>query len=564
MDFGPISVNSQGMPTSFRLEGFGKKRVENADLSPADLVTLQGSGLKSEDLESPQVPASAKREKKPDPPPGEKTSPPSALTSRTVPLTILHTNDLHGHLEPFVDGNSMVGGMAYLGEVVECERAKDPAHTLVVDGGDSVQGAPLCDFYEGQPMTEAMNSIGYDVETLGNHDFDHGTGALAKRLEMTNAPVLAANLVVNDKHSTLRGKTRPFVIKEIDGLKVGIIGLVTPDSKEMIKDKDDARSIDFLSYDDALKKELPRMREKGADVIILLSHMGADKDREIAARYPDIGVIVGGHTHTEIKKPEKVGNTLIMQAGCFGKNVGEAQLEIDRKTKAISLKEYDLKPIVSEDIYPDPEIGNIIGGYQEKLGPLLSEPLLDLDIDLTQRDCHTYREESTLGDTMTDLLRKSTDSDIGFLTAASMRCNLFKGTLKAADIYTMFPWKDQVTTVRLKGSEIPGMIEQGLSKVLNGVAVSGLKVVIDTTRPEGSQVVSVTQENGEPLDPDKYYTIATRDYLACGTTGLDIMQKAKDKQNVGDIRKVVIDEMKKGAPIARELDGRLVNLAGQP
>jgi 2',3'-cyclic-nucleotide 2'-phosphodiesterase (5'-nucleotidase family) len=560
MDFGSISVNSQGIPTSFRLDSFGNDKGESSDAQIADLVSLQSSDLKSEDIAS--LSATDKGKKKlPEPPKKEKEQPSPAGTSSTVPLTILHTNDLHGHLEPFADGGRLVGGMAYLGEAIGWERAKDPAHTLVLDSGDSVQGSPLCDFYEGRPMTEAMNSIGYDVETLGNHDFDRGTKTLAERLKLANAPMLAANLIINDKHSPLIGKTQPFVIKEIDGLKVGIIGMVTPDSKEMIKDKDDARTIDFLSYDETLRNLLPRVKEKGADVIILLSHMGADKDREIAAKYPEIGVIVGGHTHTEIEKPQKVGKTLIMQAGCYGKNLGEAELEIDRDTKAVNLKDYHLKPVVCEEIYPDAEIGNIIGEYQEKLGPLLSEPLLDLDIDLTQRDCHTYREESTLGDTMSDLLRKTADTDIGFLTAASMRCNLFKGKLKAADIYTMFPWQDQVTTLRLKGAEIPKMIEQGLSKVLNGVAFSGLKAVIDTSRPEGQQVVSVTLENGEPIDPAKYYTIATRDYLACGTTGLAIMQKAKDKQNVGDIRKVVIDEIKKGAPIARELDGRLVNLA---
>lgn len=487
-----------------------------------------------------------------------KDSPPS--TSKSVPLTILHTNDIHGHVEPFVEGRKIVGGLAYLAEIIDDERSVDKAHTLVLDAGDSVQGSPLSDFYDGKPIRESMNKMGYSATVLGNHDFDNGLAVLADRLAKSKSPALAANLEILKEGSKLEGKTVPYIIKDFDGVKVGIIGLVTPDAVQMIKRQDESHMIAVTDPKEALRRQLPQMRKDGADVIVVLSHLGIQKDREIAENFYGIDVIVGGHTHTKLQKPLTVEDTIIMQAGCNGKYLGDAHLSIDRETKKVSLKKYALIPIEQNKIEPDPAVSKIVQKYEDKLGPVLKEELTDLDTDLTQRDCHVYREESNIGNAITDLLRENTGADIGFLTAASMRSNLYKGKVKAGDVYTMFPWPDQLMTLSLTGSQVKQMLEQGMSKMMNGIAFSGLNVVIDTTQPEGRQVVSVTRENGEPLEPGKYYTVATRDYLGEGTTGIPVMLKAKDQNKHGDFRKHMIKWFKKADEITTEKDGRLKNI----
>ncbi len=521
--------------------------------APGDSVSI-GKKVKEDRKElkarSEEAPRGKDRDKKDSP----------ASTSKSVPLTILHTNDIHGHVEPFAEGRKLVGGLAYVAEIIEDERSIDKAHTLVLDGGDSTQGSPLSDFYYGKPIRESMNKMGYSATVLGNHDFDNGLTVLADRLAKSKSPALAANLKILKEGSNLEGKTVPYIIKDFDGVKVGIIGLVTPDAVKMIKRQDESHMIAITEPEVALTSQLPQMKEDGADVIVVLSHLGIQKDREIAEKFDGIDVIVGGHTHTKLQKPLTVANTLIMQAGCNGKYVGDAHLSIDRETKKVSLKKYSLIPVEKKKIDPDPAVEKIVQKYENKLGPLLREKLIKLSTDLTQRDCHVYREESNIGNAITDLIRKNTGADVGFLTAASMRCNLYKGTVKAADVYTMFPWPDQLVTVRLTGSQIKQMLEQGMSKVMNGIAFSGLKAIIDTTQPEGRQVVSVTTENGEPLDPRKYYTVATRDYLAEGTTGLSVMLEARDQKKYGDFRKHMIEWFRNADELSTTTDGRLKNI----
>jgi len=480
--------------------------------------------------------------------------------SESVPLTILHTNDIHGHMEPFVEGKKLVGGLAYLAEIIEEERSVDKAHTLVLDAGDSVQGSPLSDFYLGKPIRESMNKIGYSATVLGNHDFDNGLAVLADRLAKSKSPALAANLKILKEGSNLEGKTVPYIIKDFDGVKVGIIGLVTPDAVQMIKRQDECHMIAVTEPEEALRHELPRMKKDGVDVVIVLSHLGIQKDREIAEQFDGIDVIVGGHTHTKLQKPLTIADTIIMQAGCNGKYVGDAHLSIDRETKKVSLRKYELISVEKKRIEPDPEVSKIVRKYEDKLRPILREELTELKTNLTQRDCHIYREESNIGNAITDLLRENTGADIGFLTAASMRSNLYKGTLRAGDVYTMFPWPDQLMTLSLTGTQIKQMLEQGMSKMMNGIAFSGLNVVVDTTQPEGRQVVSVTRENGEPLMSGKHYTVATRDYLGDGTTGMSVMLKGKDKKKYGDFRKHMIKWFKNADKITTKKDGRLKNI----
>ncbi|MDQ7822827.1 MAG: bifunctional UDP-sugar hydrolase/5'-nucleotidase [Candidatus Eremiobacteraeota bacterium] len=483
--------------------------------------------------------------------------------SRSVPLTILHTNDIHGHAEPFCESHKMVGGLAHLAETIKEERAKDPAHTLLLDAGDSTQGDPLSDFFKGRPVLESMNKMGYDVCVLGNHDFDNGLKTLAGTLKKTKSPVLAANLVIKKENAFIDGCTEPFVIKDIDGVKVGIVGLVTPDAITMLKSREDAAKIDIRPPEETLREVLPEMKKQGADVVVLLSHLGIDADREVARQFPDISLIVGGHTHTKLDRPIKEGKTLIVQSGCYGRHLGEIELLIDRDSKRVSLNGSRLIPIEEHSVEPDKKVEAIIKKYEEKIAPILGEVVTEIKRNLTQRDFHVYREESTLGNCIADLIRERGKTDIGFITAASMRCNLYRGPVKTGDIYTMFPWQDQFTTVKLKGCHIPRLIEQGLSKIANGVAFSGIKAVIDTRLPEGQQVVSVTDENGKPLDPDRLYTIATRDYIAQGFSGMDVMHKSTDVKNHGDLRKNIIDALKETDHIDAKKDGRLINLATQ-
>jgi len=383
--------------------------------------------------------------------------------SPEVPLTLLFTNDIHGNAEPLTKDGNKIGGLANLGGLIRDERARDPEHTMVLDGGDTTMGAALSDYFRGRPMLDGMNAIGYDVQVLGNHDFDNGVEVLAGRIRDNRAPVLAANLIVKKNDSSLAGMAKPYVMKEFDGVKVAIIGLVTPDSVKMLSYKEDYEAVDAEPPEVSLQRVLPEVKEKGADVIMVLSHLGIEKDREIAAQFKDIGVIVGGHTHTVLQKPEQVGNTVIMQAGTKGEFLGKAELLLERETHGVKVKAYELMPVKEGEIQPDEKVAAVIETYKKQLGDIMARKIGHVESDLTQRDYHVYWEESNLGNAMTDILKEGAGAEIGFLNAGAMRCNLYKGDVTVGSVYSLFPWEQQLAKIDMKGRDIKDVLEQGLT-----------------------------------------------------------------------------------------------------
>lgn len=480
-----------------------------------------------------------------------------AVASRNIPLKLLFTNDIHGHVEPTREKEGTSGGITGLASAIRDERRRDPHHTLVLDAGDTTMGYLLSDYFKGRPILDSMNTMGYDAQALGNHDFDNGVATLAERLRDTGAPVLAANLINKKNDSGLCGTTQPFIIREIDGIKIGIVGLTTEDSIKMLSYREDAEAVGATSPESSLEKYLPELKSMGADVTIVLSHCGIEKDREIAEKFPEISIIVGGHSHTALHTPERVGRTTIMQAGCNGAFLGKGEFEIESSTKRVKLVDYSL---IESGAQPgDPEVERLIGSYNEKLGSLMAEPIGSTDCDLTQRDYHVYREESTLGNAMTDMLRTHARADIGFLNASAMRCNLFRGEITRGTIYSLFPWDQELATIQLRGRDISRMLEEGLTEAGGGIAFSGLKAVIDSSLPEGRRVLSVKDANDNPLSPARYYSIATDHYLAQGFSGFEVFKEGKNKTVLGDLKKNIIDAVKASGNISAKLDGRLVN-----
>ena len=238
-------------------------------------------------------------------------------------LIILHTNDTHSQIEPYTyKADTNVGGFlrreAYIREV----RSQHP-NVLLFDAGDFSQGTPYFNFFKGYTEIYLMNAMKYDAVTLGNHEFDNGCGALAKRIKRAKFPFLCANYVFHNK--ALAKVVKPYTIIEKGGYKVGVFGL-TVDLTALI-----APSISkYLTYLDPIeeaRKMVKTLQDQGCDLIVCLSHIGVEKDQitdyQIAKEVPGIDIIIGGHSHYEMKEPTVIGNTRIYQMANKGKCVGE-------------------------------------------------------------------------------------------------------------------------------------------------------------------------------------------------------------------------------------------------
>lgn len=252
--------------------------------------------------------------------------------SAQTPLVILHTNDTHSQIEPLQDNDgSMVGGIYGRAAIIDQVRQENK-NVLLVDAGDYFQGTPYFNYFKGATEIKFMNLLGYQAAALGNHEFDNGSKMLAKQLAKAKFPIVCANYLFFNKK--LKNIVKKYVVIEMDGKRIGIFGLLT-DIKTLTKPQNykDIKYLNAIDVADCIVKEL-RETEK-CDLVICLSHLGYLNGTEenpgdlmLASKVKGIDVIVGGHSHSVIEKPDKVNGTLILQTGKKGQRIGVLRLQV--------------------------------------------------------------------------------------------------------------------------------------------------------------------------------------------------------------------------------------------
>ena len=215
-------------------------------------------------------------------------------------IRILYLNDFHGFAEPYKSpgSNELLGGISYLAAKVD--KLRDEKPSLLLAAGDMMEGNIWANLFQGQSVIDLMNEMRFDVMVVGNHEFDFGQDVLKKRISEAKFPVLAANVEGLDA-------LKPYVIKEVAGTKIAVIGVVT-DETPISTNPRNVAGLRFFSPEETVRKYVRELKSK-ADIIIVLSHIGYHDDRALAEKVKRIDVIVGGHSHTEILSPVVVGNT---------------------------------------------------------------------------------------------------------------------------------------------------------------------------------------------------------------------------------------------------------------
>ncbi|PKN06815.1 MAG: hypothetical protein CVU70_04160 [Deltaproteobacteria bacterium HGW-Deltaproteobacteria-5] len=259
--------------------------------------------------------------------------------------------------------------MAYLAKRVETLRAEKP--TLFVAAGDMIQGNNWANLFQGKSSIEAMNVMKFDAMVVGNHEFDFGQAILKERIEEANFPFLGANV-------TGLSQLKPYIIKNLDGLSIAVIGIVTGDTPTTTHPKN-VSGLQFSSPVDIVEKYVRELRAKN-DIIVVLSHIGFSADMDLAKKVEGIDVIVGGHSHTKVAKPVVVGKTHILQAFEHGKVLGVIDLTV--KNGSIIRADSRLEPI-SPTGKENQAVGAIVAKYQHKVDSFMNdtvgESLVDLD-----------------------------------------------------------------------------------------------------------------------------------------------------------------------------------------
>ena len=458
-------------------------------------------------------------------------------------LVIFHTNDMHSRIQD-TDDNKHSIGLAELAAAVKTAKAQNPA-TLWLDAGDTFHGMPIITISRGESMVPLMNAAGYDAMTAGNHDFNYGSAQLERLAKQLKFPILDANVV---RKSNGKRLFKPYKIFKLNGIKVGVFGLSTPETAFKTNPKN-VTEVEFLNPVEVSKEMIKVLRPK-CDVLIALMHMGVDASSEftserIARETDGIDLIVDGHSHTVLTEGIRVKDTLIVQTGCYEHFLGKATIAVEDH-KIISKKSelLDADEIRAINPVPDKQILAVLKDVNAKAEVLLNEVVAHSDKELSSERLLVRRNESELGNLTADAFRWAAKSDIAIINGGGLRADLPKGDVRKRDIMAIFPFGNTLRVAEVKGSVIRAMLEHSVeyypASFGGFLDVSGLTFSYDPTQPGGHRVKEISI-GGHPLDENKNYTIALADFQTYGGDDYTMLKGAKIVGELGTFDEVFAD-----------------------
>lgn len=487
----------------------------------------------------------------------------------TARIVIFHTNDIHGWIMPQQvkvqdskqkNAKELVGGFATLSNYLK----KSERGYLLIDSGDFFQGTPEGDLTRGDAPIECMNALGYTASAIGNHEYDQGKENVMRLLRIAKFPFLCANLYEGKTHKRVSG-IPPYLIKEIDGVRVAIVGLISSQMKNLTFPKNIA-GLYFERESDAMKKVMDELKSQGVQVIIVAAHVGIETkdsppnfegEKFLAVNVLGIHLILGGHTHFGLEKAyqDEKNKTLIVHNQSGLKTVTRTMLRVWKKSGELFCYSSKLVPLKVEKYGEDSEVKKIVESYQKKVGEKLDVVIGESKMLLDNKGLETL-----LGNWQTDLIRQLTRSDLAFQNVGGIRADLPEGTLTLRHVYLLSPFDNTLVTMNLTGQQIKQILEQSVSGPQGILQISGLKMTFDKSKPKGEMVKEVTV-NGKPLDLKENYKVATNNFVAAGGDGFVTFKDGKNiKDTMMTLRDLEVEFIKKHSPISSKIEGRIVNL----
>ncbi len=486
--------------------------------------------------------------------------------SQTVRVTFLHVNDAYQFMP--VEGGKR-GGLARLWTLRK-EALKENPNTIFTLGGDTLSPSVETRTYKGAQMIDAWNAIGLDYSVLGNHEFDIKTADLLARMKESKFTWLGAN-VIDSKTGKIFGDTPPYVVREFQGVKIGIVGFLLPETKETSSMEESLQVTDFCATAKKLVKQM-RKKEK-VNAVIGLTHLSMAQDKQLA-RCADFDLILGGHEHTLLQSSSN--GTPIFKMTADSREMGKFNLIFDAATKRFESLDWEIIP-VTDQIADAPEFAPVFEKYKDLLVKL-AEPVGATGVVLDALSVSNRTKETNIGNFIADAYRDAVGADIAFVNGGSIRADLTynPGVLTKRDVLSMLPFNNPIVKVELSGKTLRAMLEHGVAR--SGVGedgepgrfpqISGMSFKFDVSKPAGSRVVEALV-SGKPLEDSKTYTVATSDFLVSrGGDGYTmfkegkLLTKAETAPKDSDVFEKAIRNAD-NSTISPKLEGRIVKIGAQ-
>ncbi len=507
-------------------------------------------------------------------------------------LHILHINDMHSRVEHVAttdgtcggraleEGNCF-GGAARLATAIRQRRdelADTGVPVITLDAGDQSQGTLFYTTYGGKAEVEMMNMIGFDAMTLGNHEFNRGPDSLAEMLATADFPIVSGNTRVSGNHP-LAGLIRDHLIVEHGDLKIGILGVTTPDTVFL---SSPGEAVSFDDPAEHLNAAAARLKADGVHNIVVLSHLGFVQDQALAAAVDGISLIVGGHSHTLLSNTVEGAPSYatmvaspsgravpIVQAYAFSRYLGDLAVEFDEVGAVVSASG-DTIELAMAAFDEAEDVAARVAALAGPIATLRATPVADLsaDIDGSRESCRAM--ECEMGNTVADAMvarMAPAGVTIAIANGGGLRASLAAGTVTLGDVLTVLPFQNTLYTLELPGAAIVAALEHGVNGIEEGQGrfpqVSGLRFSLDpSVAPNEGRVSAVEARSAEgwaPIDASATYTIVTNNFMARGGDGYAMFpaQGRNGYDTAIDLADALAEYLSENAPFAPELDGRI-------
>lgn len=485
-------------------------------------------------------------------------NPISAFADDAKELVILHFNDTHARVKS-VEKDGVVTGVGF-DRIAQYKQdlLKENPNVLMLDAGDTVHGQPIATLSQGESIVKILNLMGIDAFTPGNHDFNYGFARLQELEKMMNFPIVSANVM--DKSG--KEVFKPYVIKEMDGFKVGIFGLSTPETSYKTNPKN-VETIDFTDTIAAAKKAVEALEKENVDVIIALTHLGLDQGDDtsdkVAEAVDGIDLVIDGHSHTTLEEGRMVKNTLIASTGEYDKAFGIVTLKIangevtEKSAKLMAAAD-------TKDIVPHPDVVALLADIDTGLNEILSEKIGTSTVMLDGARENVRTKETNFGQLVADAMLDATGAEVALTNGGGIRASIEAGDITKNHIVTSFPFGNYLVTKEVKGKDIKAALEHGLSKYpeQNGgfPHVAGITFTFNTANPAGSRV-SDLMVGGSPVDMEKAYLFVTNDFMAAGGDDYTMLKPYATVNEYAAFDEILVNYIKKMGTISTTLVPRM-------
>jgi 2',3'-cyclic-nucleotide 2'-phosphodiesterase (5'-nucleotidase family) len=467
-------------------------------------------------------------------------------------IVLVHDSHVHGNLE---SGSTNIAQKAYILNQIRAAHK----NVIFVGNGDDLGTSVMSSVFHGRHVIDAFNAMGMEFNTFGNHDFDEGPANTREQIKASRFQWVTANVRTKDGEVFAADLgVRAFAIKEIAGVKIGFTGVAPADTAQITSLGDNV----VIDPAKALAEVVPQMRDAGAQVVVVLSHLAGPDAEAVVKQVAGIDIVVGDHAAQILDQPLQIGSTYLSRVGDEYKAVGELHLFIqDGKLDHITFTKHDLKA----DTAKDEAVAGVVQSYKDQLSASLGEVVAQSHSYLNAMKADNRWRETAMGNVAADIIRNLMKADVALLNGGGVRADKIyaPGPITKGNIQETFPFTNYVVKIEVTGKQLLAALEHAVSQIEKGAGrfaqVSGIAFTYDTGAPVGHRVYGV-KVNGKPVDPNRVYTLATVDFIADGGDGYEVFKSAPrlvDK-NGGPLLSVAITEgLKAMGTINAHPEGRI-------